>query len=176
MTRIWEWRKDARVKTSQFDFLRQFDLLIKIRDKITDVNESINRLRNIKDQIRDLLKKIKVEEKTKGIITAGETLLKKLTKIEDVLIQSKSKSGQDPLNYPILLDNKIAALARVVASADARPTDQSHQVFKELSSKASTQIGLLKLIIKRDLPEFNKLVKKEDIPAIILNLNTEKEK
>jgi hypothetical protein len=63
-------------------------------------------------------------------------------------------------------------LARVVASADARPTDQSYLVFKELSSKASAQIGLLQLIINRDLPEFNKLVRKEDIPAIILNLDT----
>jgi len=172
MTRTWEWRKDPRVRASRFDLLRQFDLLIKIRDKITEVNKSINRLRNIKDQISELLKKIKVEEKTKDIINAGETLLKKLTEIEGVLIQSKSKSGQDPLNYPILLDNKIAALARVVASADARPTDQAYQVFKELSSKASAQMGLLKLIIKRDLPEFNKLVRKGDIPAIILDLNS----
>jgi len=172
MTRTWEWRKDPRVRASRFDLLRQFDLLIKIRDKITEVNKSINRLRNIKDQISELLKKIKVEEKTKDIINAGETLLKKLTEIEGVLIQSKSKSGQDPLNYPILLDNKIAALARVVASADARPTDQAYQVFKELSSKASAQMGLLKLIIKRDLPEFNKLVRKKDIPAIILDLNS----
>lgn len=172
MTKTWEWRKDPRVKASQFDFSRQFDLLIKIRDEITEINKSINGLRNIKDQIRELLKKIKEEEKTKDIITAGETLLKKLTEIEDVLIQSKSKSGQDPLNYPILLDNKIAALAGVVASADARPTDQSYQVFKELSSKANVQIGVLKLIVKRDLAEFNKLVKKEDIPAIMHNLDT----
>jgi len=85
-----------------------------------------------------------------------------------VLIQSKSKSGQDPLNYPILLDNKIAALAGVVASSDSRPTDQSYEVFKELSAMADEQLAKLKKIMEKDLPDFNDVVKKAKIPAIVI--------
>jgi hypothetical protein len=85
-----------------------------------------------------------------------------------VLIQSKSKSGQDPLNYPILLDNKIAALAGIVASSDFRPTDQSYEVFKELSAMADEQLAKLKKIMEKDLPDFNDVVKKAKIPAIVI--------
>ncbi|TET67356.1 MAG: glycosyl hydrolase [Candidatus Aminicenantes bacterium] len=164
----WEWKKDPRISTTQEDFQEQFDFLLKIRDKVTEVNRVINRLRDIKKQINDLSKKIRGHEKGKEIIGAGKNIKKKLQEVEDVLIQSKSKSGQDPLNFPILLDNKIAALASVVASTDARPTDQSYEVFKELSAKADEQIQKLNKILEVDVPVFNKLVQDAGIPAILV--------
>jgi len=164
----WEWKKDPRISTTQEDFQEQFDFLLKIRDKVTEVNRIINRLRDIKKQINDLSKKIRGHEKGKEIIGAGKNIKKKLQEVEDVLIQSKSKSGQDPLNFPILLDNKIAALASVVASTDARPTDQSYEVFKELSAKADEQIQKLNKILEVDVPVFNKLVQDAGIPAILV--------
>jgi photosystem II stability/assembly factor-like uncharacterized protein len=168
MTQTWEWKKDPQLPTTQEEFQEQFDFLIKIRDKITEVNRAINQLRDVKKQIDDLAMKIKSHEKGKEVIDAGMRLKEKLTSVEDVLIQSKSKSGQDPLNYPILLDNKIAALASVVSSADARPTDGSYDVFKELEAKADQQLIKLKEILKTDLTAFNKMVKEADIPTIII--------
>ncbi len=168
LTESWEWKKDPRLETSLGDFEAQFDLLIKIRDKLSEVNASINQLRTIRDQVDDLLKKIKDNPHATEIEKAGESLKAKLKKVEDVLIQSKSKSGQDPLNYPILLDNKIAALVSVVSSADARPTDQSYTVFEELSAKADAQIKKLEAVLKEDLPAINELVRKADIPAILI--------
>ncbi len=164
----WEWEKDPRINTSQEDFQEQFDFLIKIRDKITEVNTSINELREVKKQVDELLKKIKDHPDAGDIQESGRALKAKLKGVEDVLIQSKSKSGQDPLNYPILLDNKIAALMGVVSSADARPTDQAYTVFEELSKKADAEIEKLKAIFETDLPAFNELVRKADIPAVIL--------
>jgi photosystem II stability/assembly factor-like uncharacterized protein len=168
MAESWQWKEDPRLSTTQEEFQEQFDFLIKIRDKITEVNRAINRLRDVKKQIDELSRKVRGLEKGKEVIEAARLLKQKLSSAEDVLIQSKSKSGQDPLNYPIRLDNKIAALAGVVARADARPTDQSYDVFKELSAKADAQIVKLKEILEKDLPDFNKLVKKADIPAIII--------
>jgi len=164
----WEWKKDPRLSMTQEEFQEQFDFLIKIRNKVTEVNRAVNRLREVKKQIDILSGKIKEHEKGKEVIEAGKELRKKLSLVEDVLIQSKSKSGQDPLNYPILLDNKIAALASVVASADARPTDQSYELFKELSAKADEQLSRLKNIMEQDLLAFNELVKKAGIPAIFI--------
>jgi photosystem II stability/assembly factor-like uncharacterized protein len=164
----WEWKKDPRIETSQEDFQEQFDLLIKIRDKITEVNTSINELREVKTQVDRLLKKIADHPDAGDIQESGKTLKGKLEEIEDVLIQSKSKSRQDPLNYPILLDNKIAALVGVVASADARPTSQSYTVFEELSDKADAEIKKLQAVLEKDLPAFNELVRKADIPAVII--------
>ncbi len=168
LTESWEWKKDPLLETSQEDFQAQFDLLIKIRDKVTEVNTSINQLRTVRKQIDDLLKKIKDNPDVGEIQEAGKSLKDKLKEVEDVLIQSKSKSGQDPLNYPILLDNKIAALIGVVSSADAKPTDQSYTVFEGLSGKADVQIEKLKAVLEFDLPVFNELVRKADIPAVIL--------
>jgi photosystem II stability/assembly factor-like uncharacterized protein len=168
MTQSWAWQKDPRLSTSQEEFQEQFDFLIQIRDTVTEINRAINRLRDIKKQLDEISLKVKELEKGEEIIKAARSLKVRLSSVEDVLIQSKSKSGQDPLNYPVLLDNKIAALASVVASADARPTDQSYQVFKELSAKADEQLQRLRSIIERDLPEFNELVKKAKIPAIII--------
>ncbi|MGB2907914.1 MAG: hypothetical protein WBB73_12480 [Candidatus Aminicenantaceae bacterium] len=164
----WQWKKDPRVRTEQKDFQLQFDFLIQIRDKLTEVNTSIIQIRSLKKQIGDLLAKVKDRDKMEKITEEGKRIIQKLQDIEDVLIQSKSKSGQDPLNYPIMLDNKIAALASVVGSADARPSGQSYQVFRELSSQADTQIGQLNLLRKRDIPGFNAMVRNADIPAVLI--------
>jgi photosystem II stability/assembly factor-like uncharacterized protein len=168
MTQSWNWKKDPRLETKQEEFQEQFDLLIKIRDKMTQLNKAINRLRSIKKQVDDLQTKAKEHEKWKGIIAEGKKLKEKLKEIEDVLIQSKSKSSQDPLNYPIKLDNKISALASVVASSDSKPTDQSYELFKELSAQADVQIARLDKLIQTDLVAFNKIVKEADIPAVIV--------
>ncbi len=168
MMESWQWKKDPRLLTTQEEYQEQFDFLLKIRDKITEVNKAINRLRDVKKQIDVLSRKVKEHEKGKEVIEAAKMLKQKLSSAEDVLIQSKSKSRQDPLNYPIKLDNKIAALAGIASSADARPTDQSYEVFKALSAKADEQLTKLKDILKKDLPDFNKLVKKAEIPAIII--------
>jgi hypothetical protein len=168
MTQDWEWKKDPRLETTQEEFQKQFDFLIKIRDKVTEVNQAIIRLRDVRKQIDDLLKRLEDEEKTTEIREAAKALKEKLKPVEDELIQSKSQSRQDPLNYPIKLDNKIAALAGVVASADARPTDQSYELFEELSAEADIQLEKLKSIMEVDILGFNKLVKDSGIPAIIV--------
>lgn len=164
----WEWKKDPRLRTAQRDFQLQFDFLIQIRDKLTEVNKSIILVRSLKKQIDDVLTKVKGQEKMEEITAEGQRIIQKLQGIEDILIQSKSQSGQDPLNYPILLDNKLAALMSVVASADARPTGQAYQVFRELSSRAATQIGQLNLLLNRDIPAFNSRVRDAEIPAVMI--------
>lgn len=164
----FEWLKDPRIPTTQDEFQAQFDLLIKIRDKLTEVNTSIVRLRDVKDQIRSLIKKVESQEKGKEIAEAGKRIMEKLEAVENVLIQSRSKSSQDPLNYPILLDNKIAALASVAASADARPTDQCCALFEELSAKADAQLGKLREILEAEIPALNKMVQEGGIPAILV--------
>jgi len=168
MTHDWEWKKDPRLETTQDDFQEQFDFLIKIRNKVTEVNRAIIRLRDVRKQIDELLKRLEGQEIAEEIRESARALKKKLKSVEDELIQSKSLGNQDPLNYPIKLDNKIAALARVVANVDARPTSQSYEVFEELSARAEVQLDKLKSILEVDILGFNKLVKESGIPAVIV--------
>jgi hypothetical protein len=168
LTQAWEWKKDPRLEISREEFEEQFDFLIQIRDKLSQVNRAIIQLRQVRQKIENLANEIKDLDKSATIIEEGRKIIAKLTAIEDVLVQSKSKSSQDPLNYPIRLDNKIAALAGVVASADARPTDQSRELFKELAAAADAEIAKLKSILETDIPALNAMLKEAGIPHIIL--------
>ena len=139
------------------DLQEQFKLAMQIRDKLSQANNTVVRLRALKDQITDRLGKL-YKEKDATIIANGEALGQKLTDIEGEIYQYRNQSSQDPLNYPIKLNNKLAALEGVVQSADARPTSQSYEVFKDLSSRLDAQLGRLDTILKTDVPAFNTLV------------------
>src|SRR5262249_45704325 len=86
--------------------------------------------------------------------------------IEEELYQTKNQSNQDPLNYPIRLNNKLAALAGSIAGADAQPTDQHVAVYEDLVSRINAQLEKLKQVMTADVSAFNKLVHDQNVPAV----------
>jgi photosystem II stability/assembly factor-like uncharacterized protein len=164
----FEIKKDPRINVTQDDFKEQFALLMKIRDKVTEADVTVNSIHDVRSQTGDLIKRIAQDSVKKVLSDSSKKLNEKLTKIESELYQSKAKAGEDLLNYPIKLNNKIAALVDVVASTDARPTQQSYDVFKDLSGKLDEQIAKYQKIIDIDLANFNSLVKQLQVPAVIL--------
>jgi hypothetical protein len=168
MSRTWNWLKDPRLETTAKDFADQFALLLRIRDTLGDVNRGVNRLRSARGQIEAVLGKAGSGDGAKRIAEAAAAIKARLTEVEDVLIQAKSRSGQDPLNYPIRLDNKLAALAMVVASADARPTDPSVALYEELAATARAELAKLGAILEKDIAVFNKLVSDAGVPAVVI--------
>jgi hypothetical protein len=91
-----------------------------------------------------------------------------MTEIEEVLIQTKAKSGQDVLNFPVRLNNHFAALGGVVGSADTAPTQQSYEVFDMLSKQLNEQMAKWQDIVSTDVPAYNNLVKQQEVPALKL--------
>ena len=91
---------------------------------------------------------------------------KKLTAVEEALYQTKNRSSQDPLNYPIRLNNKLAALAGSVGSADAAPTEQAYAVYDELKAQIDAELQTLERVLAEDVPAFNRLVREKEIPAV----------
>jgi hypothetical protein len=147
--------KDPRATSvSDEDLTAQFTLAMQIRDKVTAANEAVLRIRHLKTQGKERAEKAKFAKLT----TAVETFSTTLTGIEGEIYQYRNQSNQDPLNYPIKLNNKIAALQGIVESADGRPTASSIDVFKELSARLDAQIAKLDAAVKTDLPALNKLV------------------
>ena len=165
MTQSFEVKKDPRVETTQEDFAKQFDLLMKIRDKLNETHEAIIKIRDLRKQIDDVAGRMKDQQ---AITDAAKSLKTNLTAIEETLYQTKNQSSQDPLNFPIRLNNKLAALAGVVAAADAAPTDQSFVIYDELVAKINEQLQKLDQVIKTELPAFNKLVRDQNIPAVVV--------
>jgi len=163
-------RPDPRIPTTQEEFRKQFDLLLKIRDKLTETHNSIVAIRDARKQINDYAARVKSQPEAKPIVDAAKSLSDKLTVIEEALYQTKNQSSQDPLNYPIRLNNKLAALAGSIAGPDAQPTDQHFAVYEELVTRIDAELARLKQIFSTDVPAFNKLVRERDIPAVSVSV------
>ncbi len=159
-------RKDPRIPTTQEEFQKQFDLLLKIRDKLTETHNSIVAIRDARKQINDYAARVKSQPEAKPVVDAAKSLSDRLTAIEEALYQTKNQSSQDPLNYPIRLNNKLAALAGSIAGPDAQPTDQHFAVHQDLVTRIDAELASLKQIFANDVPAFNKLVRDQNIPAV----------
>jgi photosystem II stability/assembly factor-like uncharacterized protein len=159
---------DPRLKLSSDDLAKQLDLLLKIRDRLTETDDAIIQIRDLRDQINAVNKRLKNDPREKTFADAGKALDKKMTEVEEALIQTKAKSGQDVLNFPVRLNNHIAALGGVVESADSAPTAQSYEVFDMLSKQLDEQMAKWKAIVATDVASYNNLVKQQDVPMLLL--------
>jgi septation ring formation regulator EzrA len=166
MTETFEIKKDPRVSTTQEEFQKQFDLLTKIRDKFSETSEAIISIRDVRKQAQDYAARVKDQSNSQPITDAAKALGAKLTAIEEELYQTKNQSNQDPLNFPIRLNNKLAALAGSIAAADAQPTDQQVTVYEDLTSRINAQLEMLKQVMATDVPAFNKLAHDQNLPAV----------
>ncbi|HEX7722195.1 MAG TPA: hypothetical protein VF397_08550 [Pyrinomonadaceae bacterium] len=165
-TQSFEVKPDPRLRTTAADYAKQLDLSLKIRDKLSETHNSIIQIRDVRKQVDDLVKR--VGPQSRPIVDAGNALNRKLTEVEEALYQTKNQSSQDPLNFPIRLNNKLAALLGVVARSETPPNDQSFAVYEELTAQINAQLQKLSQIMKTDVPAFNQLVKDQNIPAIVV--------
>jgi len=168
LTQTFEIRKDPRILTTNGQFKEQFDFLIKVRDKLSEAHTAVNTIRDIRNQTNDLTSRLEKHPGKDTITALAKKLNDSLSAIEQEIIQVKIKAGQDALNYPIKLNNKIAVLADVAASADTKPTQQTYDVYKELSGQLNTYLERYKKILETDLVQFNKTVREMEIPAVIV--------
>jgi photosystem II stability/assembly factor-like uncharacterized protein len=164
----FEYLKDPRAPATQADLEEQFDFLLAIRDRVSDAHEAVLAIRDIRSQTEDLVKRLEKHDAKKAVSDSAKSINDRLKKVEEEIIQVKIKAGQDALNYPIKLNNKIAGLTGVVGSADTRPTKQSRDVFDELSARLEEQLVQFRKIRDTDLPAFNAMVRSLEVPAVIL--------
>ena len=133
-------KMDPRLEgVTEQDLREQFQLASQIRDRTSAANEAVIQIRHIRDQIDDRLEKTN----DRRIRKMSSDLMGNLTKIEEALYQTKNESGQDPLNFPIRLNNRLASLRRSVENGDAKPTDGAYKVFGELSAELDGHLEAL---------------------------------
>jgi hypothetical protein len=134
------------------DLTAQLSLALKIRDKVSEANTSVVEIRRIKQEADDRLKKNK-DGKLKKV---GGVLTTNLSDVEDDIYQVKNQSGQDPLNFPIKINNRLANLLRVVNSGDGRPIQNAPVLLDEYTKQLKVQTDRLEAVIVKDLTAFNK--------------------
>ena len=144
------------------DLQARFDLAIEIRDRVSEANEAVILARDIKGEVEDRLEQTDEAE----IVTQAAVVDENITMVESEIYQIQNQSNQDPLNYPIKLNNKLAALLNLVEGSETRPTDQSREVFAHLSSLLDEELQQLDIVINRDLGRLNELLRLEGLEPI----------
>jgi hypothetical protein len=160
-----EVKANPNFKATQQEYDEQFSFLSKVKDKFSEIQKAIKDIREIRKQIADFMTR-------QGKDTAGEikiladSINNGMTKIEEALHQTKAKSEQDVLNYPIRLNDKIAGLYNYASSGNYAPTKQVQEAYVDLSKQADDQLNKLKKILGVDVPKLNQLIRQKQLPII----------
>ncbi len=156
---------DPNYKLSQTDYLEQFNFLLNARNKFNEVQRAIKDIRTLRSQINDFTGRAG-KDLSKDIKQLADTINKQMTTIEETLYQTKSKSGQDVLNYPIRLNDKISGVFDAANSGMQAPSKQVKEVFADLSSQADAELTKLRKLKETDIPRLNQLIKESSAPVI----------
>ena len=148
--------KDPRIAATQADFEEQFELLIGVRDKITETHQAVQEIREIRRRLEETVQSAKGKPQAPQAAKDAGTINDRLYSIEDVLVQFRAKATQDLINYPVRLNDKLSTLAAFVESDDSRPTEQHHVLFKELSARLEEQLQRLRELKEKDLAAFDR--------------------
>jgi len=162
----FEIKKDPRTTGSIADVKEQFDFLIAVRNKLSETNKAIKKIRTAREQMNRVVDPLKDNADMQDLTDLANSIAQQMKKIEEALYQTKNKSGQDPLNFPVRLNNKLAALGSEADGSDFKPTDQVKMVFAEITGKIDEQLSALAKIFDSDIPKFNELVRQKNIQAL----------
>ena len=162
LTKAFEVVKDPRLAdVTQADMEEQFKLAVEIRDKVSEANDAVSKIRELKKQLKDRAD----AAKDNGVSAAAERLTTRLSQVEEEIYQVRNRSTQDTLNFQIKLNNLIAALGRTVGTGDNKPTDQDYVVFTELKERLAGEQKKLSEALAA-LPELNRLVEAKGLKAV----------
>ena len=138
------------------DMKAQFDLASRIRDKVNEANNAIIQIRRIKTQLKDRTDK----NNSADAKVIAELFTKELTEVEEDVYQVRNQSNQDPLNFPIKTNNRLASLLRVVATGEGRPIGNAEPIFEDLQKELKAETDHLRKVLDLYLPRFNTLAQR----------------
>lgn len=147
---------DPRTESSLEDMQHQFQFISDVNKTMDEAHKSIKKIRNITEQLSAFEDQYKGDDNVKDLLEKSKTLREQFTEIEEALYQTKNRSGQDPLNFPIRLTNKLGHLNSLVSMGDFAPTAQDIMVKNELSEKINTQLKTFNTLITEEISAFNK--------------------
>jgi photosystem II stability/assembly factor-like uncharacterized protein len=157
--------KDPRSEGTEEDLKMKFEFLLDIRNTLDMTHDAITDMRLIKSQITKMNQLIPVGE-NQNVVDTGSELDSVMTDIEKQLYQTKLKSNQDMLNFPIMLNNKLAHVASLASMSNDRPTEQMILVSLELSSQINALLEKWEAIKNVQIPAYNELIRNQKVNTI----------
>ncbi len=161
--------KNPVSETTLADAKAQFDFINEINEKMTEIHTALENVKKIRSQVKALKKSIKDKKKHKVMLDFADVLVKDATKIEETLYQTKSRSNQDPLNFPIRLNNKLGHLNSLTRIGSYAPTQQAIDFKNEITKEIDRELAKLYAIFDTRVKELNKKVKESQIDLIQLD-------
>ncbi len=157
--------KDPRLTdVADADLTAQFELSSRVAGRVDDAHRAVLQIRDVKTQVDDRLTK-----SNNGALAREANAFKTgISGVEGEVYQVRMQARQDPLNYPIKLNNQLAALRGVIESADARPTTQSVEAFTVLSGQLEGQLTKLQVLFEKDLAKLNDRLKGLGLEPIVV--------
>ena len=162
----FEIQPDPRIGATTADFEKQLAFLLQVRDKLSEIHRGIKRIRDVRSQIEQLSARLKKTGQYKKLVEQANQLVQSLTEIEEQLYQTKNQSSQDPLNFPIRLNNRLSGLVGVASTGDFAPTRQTLEVREALLKEIDPLLKKLDKILKKDVAALNSSIRKSQVPAI----------
>ncbi|MDX1954132.1 MAG: hypothetical protein SFU20_01285 [Chitinophagaceae bacterium] len=156
---------DPNYKCSQEEYDEQFKFLTQVKDKFNDVQKGIKDIRTLRQQMNELTGRWG-KSTPKEVKQMADSLSKQMTAIEESLYQTKAKSSQDVLNYPIRLNDKLSGVFDAASSGNFAPSKQVKEVYADLARQCDEQLNKLKDIKEKGLPALNKLIREKELPVI----------
>jgi len=153
-------------EATESDMKAQFDYINDINTKVTEIHKALKNVQKVRSQVDVLKKSIKDTKTHKELLEFAANLVKEMTVIEETLYQTKSKSNQDPLNFPIRLNNKLAHLNSLTRIGNYAPTQQAIDFKNEIVKEIDSELAKLHSIFNNDVKELNKKVKESTIDLI----------
>jgi photosystem II stability/assembly factor-like uncharacterized protein len=148
--------------TPTADLQKQLDMAMAIRDKVSEANEAVIKIRQIKKDVAD-----RVAKKSDGKLrAAADRLTGNLTAVEEAIYQVRNRSNQDPLNFPIKINNRLASLLRVVETGDGVPTSNVGPIFVDVQAELKVQTDKLQQTLATDLPAFNQQAERAGLDPV----------
>ncbi|MAO08756.1 MAG: glycosyl hydrolase [Alteromonas sp.] len=147
---------DENAETDVAGMQRQFDFITDINKTVDKAHKSIKKIRKINNQLEAFQKQYKDNEPVKDLVEKAKTLSEQFSEIEKALYQTKNRSGQDPLNFPIKLTNKLAHLNSLVSMDDFPPTEQDIAVKNELTQQIDAELRKFETLVSEEIESFNK--------------------
>jgi len=157
--------KDPRSSATQEDLKAQFDFQNEVIAKLSETNLAIKDIRKARVQIEDVMKKADADT----IKNMGKSILDEMKEVEEALYQTKNRSGQDPLNYPIRLNNKLGHLNSLMGMGDNRPTESAIEFREEVTARIDKHLDALNAILDEKVNAFNDLVQANQVKAVKLD-------
>src|SRR5687767_809363 len=156
---------DPNYKASLTEYEEQFNHLITIRNKSTEIMKAIKNIREMRQQMSDFTARLG-KDMPKEVKQQIDTVNKQMTAIEEALHQTKAKSGQDVLNYPIKLDDKLSSIYNASAAGQSGLSKQTKDAYAELVVQIDEQLNKLKKIMNEDVARLNHLIHEKTLPVI----------